>query len=182
KIAARIALRRRFDFDHTRPQVREQRSRVGAGDEGRALDNGDIFDDVEGHRLMFWDHVTQSASPRRHEDFVAWKVVHDLGAVLRHHQHIFQSRASRAGFAFARFHGYGHAFFEHLRVIKGPEPVDDGNIVTGAGAKPDAVANLAGKDLYLAFVSPFGRRREVLRRVGRRFAPLYFVNDSIDTF
>src|SRR5215467_7964601 len=51
KIAVRIAVRRRFDFDHPRAQIRKQRGRVGTGDEGRTLDDGDVFDDFGGHRI-----------------------------------------------------------------------------------------------------------------------------------
>src|SRR5262245_44252646 len=84
---------------------------------------------------------------RCHQDLFAREIVHDLGAVLGHHEQIFHSRAADPGFTLARFHRDGHAFFEVLRMIEGPQAIDDRDIVAGAGAETDTVADLAGEYL-----------------------------------
>src|SRR5262245_10886196 len=88
-----------------------------------------------------------SYSSRRNQDFVSREIVHDFCAVFGDDQHVFQARAADPRFALARFHGYRHAFFEYLRVLERPQPINDRNIVTGAGAQADAVTDLAGENL-----------------------------------
>src|SRR3954470_8248822 len=49
EIPVRIALRRRFNLDHPRPEISQKRSRIGAGDEGRAFDHHDVVENFDGH-------------------------------------------------------------------------------------------------------------------------------------
>src|SRR5574341_1086130 len=91
-----------------------------------------------------------------------------------------QPRAADAGLAFARFDGNRHSLFENLRVIEGPQAIDDRNVIARARSQADAVADLAGEDLDFALVAPLGRRRKMLRRVRRRFAGLDLTDHGIE--
>src|SRR4030095_15237979 len=114
------------------------------------------------------------------EDLVAREIVHDLGAVLRNHEHVFQSRAADSRLTFAGLHRDRHAFFENLRMIERPQAIDDRHVVSGARAETDTVADLAGEDLDFTLVSPFCRRRKVLRSIGRCLAWFDFADDGIE--
>src|SRR5262245_279362 len=118
--------------------------------------------------------VCRSFLTRRYQDLVAREIIHDLGAVLRNYEHIFESRAADPRFALAGFHRDGHTFFENLRMIERPQAIDDRYIVAGARAETDTVANLASEDFDFALISPFAGRRKVLRRIGGCPAWLYF--------
>src|SRR5882724_7752594 len=64
-------------------------------------------------------------SPRRDQNLLPRKVVHDLRASFGDHEHVFQTHTADASLAFTTFDGDRHAFFENLRVVERPEPVDD---------------------------------------------------------
>src|SRR5262245_33939238 len=65
-------------------------------------------------------------------------------------------------------------------MIERPQAIDDRDIVAGAGAETDTVANLAGEDFDFALVSPFARRRKVLRGIGGCLAWLDFADNCIE--
>src|SRR5262245_63751150 len=67
-------------------------------------------------------------------------------------------------------------------MIERPQAIDDRYVVAGAGAKTNTVANLAGEDFDFALVSPFARRRKVLRGISGCLAWLDFADDRIETF
>jgi hypothetical protein len=61
EIAVRVSLRWRFDLDNARAQVRKQRRRVRTGDKGRALNHGDMVENLYRHdnlsALMFHESL-----------------------------------------------------------------------------------------------------------------------------
>src|SRR5262249_57924279 len=64
-------------------------------------------------------------------------------------------------------------------MIEGPQAIDDRDIVAGAGAETDTVADLAGEYLNFAFVAPFARRRKMLCCIGGCFSLPVFVYDRL---
>src|SRR5262249_60808152 len=67
-------------------------------------------------------------------------------------------------------------------MIEGPQAIDDRDIVAGAGAETDTVADLAGEYLNFAFVAPFARRRKMLCCIGGFFSPVCFSGLRIQAF
>src|SRR5438445_8738981 len=52
KITIRIACGRRFDFDHARAEIRQQRRGIRPGDERGAFDYRDIRENLDGHEFF----------------------------------------------------------------------------------------------------------------------------------
>src|SRR5262245_58360726 len=65
-------------------------------------------------------------------------------------------------------------------MIERPQAIDDRDVVAGAGAETDTVADLAGEDFDFAFVSPFARRRKMLRGIGSCLARFDLADDRIE--
>ncbi len=78
---------------------------------------------------------------RRLQDLIPWKMIYKLSSVLGDHYYVLQPYAAYSAFTFTALECDDHPFLEHLGVIQGPLPVDNGHIVGAVEAK--AMAYLA---------------------------------------
>src|SRR5262249_21762848 len=113
---------------------------------------------------------------RYRNDFLGGPITENAISGPAHKHHLFEADPAITPLAFSAFHRYDHSRLQHLRMVEGPNPADDGLLIR----HPDAVTDLRHQQRLLRRISPGVRGEQRLRRIGGRRPWLDPIDDSID--